>query len=192
MRLARQLVVERAEEFVDGKPVPARLGRERIADHTLVVRVGLDPLGRLLVEGIDLGIDPGAGLGRERRHGREPVIEPSPGCLGVAFGLGQQADGEVGHPVTQVGEGAARVVGHLDARDDPVGGDRGLGRLVECADQVEVRSDEAGDQQDREQDQAGPDRETVEEAHQKGGPASRRAESAGTAPSPCGVTGERA
>ena len=100
-----RLCGELRQPLLDDVAVLAGLRQQRVADHPLVVGIGVDGLQRLRHIGVGLAPD----VGRERRVvGGEPVevaAEIGARLIGVALGDGEQADGEVGQPVANIAEG---------------------------------------------------------------------------------------
>ncbi len=123
-------VVERREPLVDGEAVLARLGEQRIADHPPVVDIGLHRFARGGIEQFGFIVDFGGGVGLCGGERVELGGEPLAGQVRIALRERQQAHRQIRHPIAQICEGRAHVVGLADQGDEPVRLPLGLGRAI--------------------------------------------------------------
>jgi hypothetical protein len=133
--------------------VLASLGQQRVADHPAVIGVFVDRLGRKFFVPSELAADRGDLLRPALRQSIQMLLHPRPGRCGVPLRERQQADGEVGHPITLLAECSPRAIRMFDDAEQ-TGRFANPRRIVgQYARQGQVRCDDDEKARTRQQDQ---------------------------------------
>ena len=158
-RLVGQLGDGSGEQPVDGDAVLARLGQQRVADYPVVPGVFFDRLVCELFKLRQFASHRGDGLRTVFGQQIEVLFHARAGCVGVAFGEHQQADGEIGHPIAHLAKGDLRAVRLFDDSEQFGRLDHSRRILGEFAVQIEIGSDQNEEERARQQNEPGADRQ---------------------------------
>ena len=137
----------------------ARLRQQRIADDAIVLRVAVGGLQRRFDIGVDLGTDGGDNFGRVSRKAVQMLAQLFARLFGIALRVHQQADGQVGQPISQLAEGDMGSGGRRRVVEQRLGFRRAVGAAVECLGQEDRRQDEADQPGRRQRGDTGGDRQ---------------------------------
>ena len=160
LRLGLQPGDEAAQQLVDRLDVLPCAGHQRVADHPLVLGVGVDRPERAADHLLDLAADL-RNLGRRvRLEDRELPVQALARLLRPHLGAHQEADRQVRKPVFEVAERHVGVVGGLDQVDRLALLGQHVDVPAELAAEVEIGPDQHAEQHRGQQHQSGEDRES--------------------------------